>query len=66
MYDGMRPMTASPPGIASIVRSGMTTSPSASMVSARAHGRDGLFHGEDLGDELLVGDQDLHENPPFW
>ena len=33
-YEGMRPITASPWGSASIVRSGMTTSPPASMVSA--------------------------------
>jgi hypothetical protein len=31
-----------------------------------AHGRDRYFHGEDLGHELLVRDQDLHENSPFW
>ena len=34
-YDGMRPITRSPPGITSIVRNGMTTSPSASIVRAR-------------------------------
>ena len=33
-YDGMSPMTASPCGSPSIVRSGMTTSPPASMVRA--------------------------------
>ena len=33
-YEGMRPITASPWGSGSIVRSGMTTSPPASIVSA--------------------------------
>ena len=65
MYEGMSPMTAS-------ARQAEVAAQRHDHVALGehrqrpAHRRDGLFHREELGDELLVGDQDLHEASPFW
>ncbi len=65
-YDGMSPMTASPLGQPEHRAQRHHHVALGEHGQRPAHRRDGLLHREDLGDELLVGDQDLHEKSPFW
>ena len=61
----MRPMTASPRGSAEHRAQRHDHVAVGEHGQRPAHGRDGLFHRVDLGDQLLVGDQDLHVHSPF-